>query len=291
MFQYAAARRLALYHRTSLKLDLAFFQYRDVPHLTPRSYALTPFNIRAGIATPREITRITGVGQHSFSRLCFRLERKLQLPSLGEIFSEPGFAPFQPEIFKTRKNVYLQGSWQSAKYFADIAEIIRQDFTLNSDLSAASRQVAYQIEQTEAVSIHIRRGDYISDPVLSKVHNVCTLDYYVRCVRNMTERIKDAHFFIFSDEPRWVAENLKLDCPTTLVQNHTPEHEDMRLMSMCRHHIIANSSFSWWGAWLNPNPNKIVLAPLRWFNSLQNNDPRSLDTRDLLPAAWVRIDN
>ena len=135
------------------------------------------------------------------------------------------------------------------------------------------------------IILPLRRGDYVSNPETRRVHGVCNLDYYRQCISLITERITNPLFFVFSDDPGWIIEKLRLDYPTTFVIHNDAarNYEDLRLMSLCRHHIIANSSFSWWGAWLCTCPGKIVMAPKRWFKEL------SRDTRDLLPESWQRI--
>ena len=130
--------------------------------------------------------------------------------------------------------------------------------------------------------MHIRRGDYISNPQTSRLHNICSLDYYVEASRQLTSLVADPHFYIFSDDPVWARDNLRLSHPMTVVDhNPTSEaHEDLRLMSLCRHHIIANSSFSWWGAWLVDVPDKLVFAPAKWFENYAH------DIQDFVPPRW-----
>nr|VFK65587.1 MAG: Glycosyl transferase family 11 [Candidatus Kentron sp. TUN] len=134
--------------------------------------------------------------------------------------------------------------------------------------------------------MHIRRGDYVSDKEANTLIGTCSLDYYQRAVRLLQERIEsNPRFYVFSDDPDWVQANLRLDGQMHIVRHNNTDtnFEDLRLMSACSHHIIANSTFSWWGAWLNPSPQKIVIAPARWFKS------DKLDDRDLIPSSWLRI--
>ena len=145
--------------------------------------------------------------------------------------------------------------------------------------------MAAEIAACNAVSLHVRRGDYAADPVVTSMHGLCPLDYYDRAVEYVLGRVSDPAFFLFSDDPDWVREHLKLRGSVSVVDHNGPDSgsEDLRLMSLCRHHIIANSTFSWWGAWLDPRPDKLVIAPKRWFAD------ESLDTSDLLPAGWVKL--
>ena len=140
------------------------------------------------------------------------------------------------------------------------------------------------IADSNSVSIHIRRGDYVADPTMYTSHGTCDIDYYNRCVESLTEKVKDTSFFVFSDDPQWSRDSLKLQYPAIFVDHNDMEHgyEDMRLMSQCKHNIIANSSFSWWGAWLNNNENKIVLAPEKWFAK------KTYIINDMIPVQWVK---
>ena len=279
LFQYAAARRLSHVHRTTLKLDITFFE-------TPRlfAYSLHPFNIQEVFASPEELAEIKESSRKGRAGMILRLRQKLKLSRRWTIIHEDHLRPFNSKVMDASGNVYLQGYWQSAKYFADIEDIIRREFTIRYEQDAQSREIAEMIAATQSVSIHVRRSDLVSDPRTRQVHGICSLEYYQQCVRRIAERIAYPHFFVFSDDPPWAKENLRLEHPTTFVTHNdaTRDYEDLRLTSMCKHHIIANSTFSWWAAWLNTNPDKIVFAPRKWLN-------RPVDTRDLIPEGWIRV--
>ena len=147
------------------------------------------------------------------------------------------------------------------------------------------KEIGGNISSCESVSLHIRRGDFVSNARTSTIHGTCNLNYYYRCVEEITKNVKNPHFFIFTDDTGWVSKNVKLSYPATVIDHNgrKKSYEDLMLMSLCSHNIIANSSFSWWGAWLNRNPNKMVFAPLRWFAK------DDISTRDLIPEKWRRI--
>ena len=139
-----------------------------------------------------------------------------------------------------------------------------------------------KILETNSVSLHIRRGDYVSLDYVNKIHGVCALDYYKRAIEYITKRVNPPHFFLFSDDIDWVVENLKMEHPFTVVDiNKGKGWLDMNLMKQCKHNIIANSSFSWWGAWLNENPQKIIIAPEKWTARKQK--------CDIVPLGWVKL--
>ena len=135
-----------------------------------------------------------------------------------------------------------------------------------------------------AVSLHVRRGDYVSDPKTKAILGVCSLDYYRAAIAHIAERIESPAFFVFSDDIAWAKANLEIPFPCEYVDHNQGQqsYNDMHLMSLCKHHIIANSSFSWWGAWLNPRKDKIVIAPENWF---ANNE----DAKDLIPPESVKL--
>lgn len=291
MFQYAAGRSLAHRHNTELKLDITNFKnYPD------RFYSLNCFNILEEFASPKEIFVFTGIPRNFLQKLItqgrrsFRFAGKALLQGTQEItgdpkvYKEPHFH-FDRNFFYQTDNVYLDGYWQSERYFKDIEEIIRNEFTFKIPPLGKNKGVAEQIASCESVSIHVRRGDYVNDLKISEIHGNCGLTYYREAVKKISQMIRAPHFFIFSDEPGWARKNLRLGQPAMFVDHNdtNKSYEDLRLMSQCKHHIIANSSFSWWGAWLHINPEKIVIAPKKWFRS----DDK--DTKDLIPDSWLRI--
>jgi hypothetical protein len=278
MFQYAAARRLAVVRGVALRLDLSAFGGEE----KLRQFELHCFRVAgeilaAGTETSRPKSRVVRL-VHS------RLMGKLRSHYRGVYIKERSFH-FDPEILNLQDNVYLDGYWQSEKYFKDIEATIRQDFKFTSDPGQLTMELAARITESESVSLHIRRGDYVTNRKTNEVHGTCSLDYYGRTTERLASRVRNPHFYVFSDDSQWSADHLKLPWPTTFVAGNGGEraYEDMRLMSLCKHHIIANSSFSWWGAWLSENPGKIVYAPARWFAG------NKADTKDLLPETWRRI--
>ena len=282
MFQYAAARRLAHVHNAILILDVSWFS-EIASTETPRSYALSYFAIQERFASPDELVPF------KISRFQRGLVRILgtRLPvSLQRHVLEQGFQ-FDPGILNLPDNVYLDGHWQSPYYFSDIQDLIQTEFNVRERPDHANTALAVLIANAgdASVSLHVRRQDYISNPSVSRLHGACTKEYYVDALRIMSERLTAPHFFIFSDDPGWVRENLSLPDRTTIVDHNDGNnpHEDLRLMRSCKHHIIANSSFSWWGAWLQPDKRKIVIAPARWFRG------SSINADSLLPAEWIKV--
>jgi len=278
MFQYAAGRRLAAIHHTVLKLDISDFKDYKL-----HDYGLSVFGIKELFATPEEIRLFKEPESNSFTR---NLKKFLRRPSkLGITHIREKQYHLNPEILTMPDSVYLDGYWQSEKYFSDIADIIRNEFTVTSPQTDKNMALAQQIASCESVSLHVRRGDYITDEKTNTIHGTCDLDYYARCVKRLAQAVHHPCFFIFSDDPDWAEKNLKISHPVTFIGHNGPKknYEDLRLMSQCKHHIIANSSFSWWGAWLGRHQDMIVYAPKRWFNS------PSFNTQDLLPETWTRI--
>jgi len=276
MFQYAAGRAVAHRNQTQLKLDVSALE-RDAA----RSYRLHHFNIVESIATPNEVAHFRK--RDLWSRISRRVERFLP-PYKRSMFAQR-FDRFDPDILRLRGNVYLIGYWQSEKYFKDIEQIIRQDFTFRHTPDAENQRLARIIADANSVSLHIRRGDYVSNPRFSRKFGTCSPEYYRTAIAKVAGKVKHPHILVFSDDIDWAHDNLKSQYPITFVAHNNADDdcEDLRLMSQCRHHIIANSSFSWWGAWLCANPGKVVIAPKKWFN-----EP-GRDTRDLIPNTWDTI--
>jgi hypothetical protein len=276
MFQYAAARQLAEMHHQPLKLDVTGFQGYAL-----RKYELNHLGIHAEIATDSELSAFKGC---NYVTAYLRRSFGRSWPYRNRVIRER-FFQYDPAIAKFGGNIYLEGYWQSEKYFQRIKDIIRQEFMVCHEPDSRNKALAAEIAEVNAVSLHVRRGDYVTDTVTSLYHGTCTLEYYRRAVARIAANVTEPHFFVFSDDSEWAQKNLRLDFPSTFVTHNGAEksYEDLRLMTLCKHHITANSSFSWWGAWLNNSAGKIVIAPDKWFNR------KELDTSDLLPSEWLRL--
>lgn len=269
MFQYAAAYSLSERLGTSVAIDPTAF---DLDR--QRDYQLSAFCIDADFADVRLPPGRTA-----------RVLRRLR----GPIREYRNFdATFDPDFFSVPDGAALNGWFQSWRYAAPVETGLRARFALQSPLSANSAMIAGRISgESRAVSLHVRRGDYLS-PETAPIHGAMTLAYYERAIAVLRGLLGyEPHFFLFSDDPGWVRENLAgLGAHTLVEGQEAAPWEDLALMSQCRHHIIANSSFSWWGAWLNPRPDKWVIAPRQWFT------PETLREKnicDLLPPEWIAV--
>jgi hypothetical protein len=211
------------------------------------------------------------------------VERVFSTRSIA-LVRESGFE-FDPSILGSTVPCYLQGYWQSPKYFASIDPMIRKELSLKEPLAGENLAAADSIASSLAVSVHVRRGDYASSEATSRYHGTCSVEYYLAAEEQMRRMLGEPTLFVFSDDPDWVARNLRFQSPIVILRHNGPErdYEDLRLMSLCQHHIIANSTFSWWGAWLCQNPDKIIIAPRNWFREATQS------TRDLIPYNWIRM--
>lgn len=281
LFQYAAGRRLA--HTIGVDLAMDMSGLCEPSGSAERDYELASFTVKQSFANEDDIKKLTQPRSGILPRLFHRItEQGKRRPT--SYIAEPHYH-FDPSILDLSDGVYLDGYWQSEQYFADITDLLRREVALKNPLMGHNAALARLIRDCQAVSLHVRRGDYVTNEATYRTHGTCDLEYYARAVALIASRLNMPVFFIFSDDPAWVRKHLKLTYPMHIVDHNGPEHGyvDMLLMSLCSHHIIANSTFSWWGAWLNPNDDKIVIAPQRWFSSSAN------DTKDLIPKSWHRI--
>lgn len=281
MFQYAIGRKLALQNKTDLALDLIFFDnIADVD--TPRFYELDCFNIQEKFLSPAK--RPVENPDAAFAGK--RGKIKLLKHKLGgqnwQIYNEPHHN-FDPKVLKQTNNSYLIGYWQTEKYFTDIRETILKDFSFKQLAKGKNAKLLEQIKNTESISVHVRRGDYVTNKHANKFHGTKEQSYYNAALEPILKKTKEPTLFVFSDDPDWCKKNLKFKQKTVYIEGNKKGYEDMRLMMNCRHNVIANSSFSWWAAWLNQNSDKLVSAPKQWFN-----DP-SVNTKDVIPASWFKI--
>lgn len=187
---------------------------------------------------------------------------------------------FHEKFLNLPKREYVKGYFQTERYFENIRDILLKQFVLKKELSSSTLLYLKQITiENNACSLHIRRGDYITDKKTNSVHGTCDLEYYKEAIKLIKSKFKDAYFFIFSDDILWVQKNLKIKNATYIEHDVLP-HEDMHLMSLCKHNITANSSFSWWGAWLNQHKDKIVIAPKKWYLNKEN---------EIASKDWIKL--
>jgi hypothetical protein len=286
LFQYAAGKCQAALHKTVFKLDCRWFSQK-IPGDTPRSYELDHFNVHADRALDSEIRQFpfTMIPKWKLSRSflprwqLFLQKRRLHSQLLN--YREMHFH-FDPKFFDLPSHVYLIGYFQSERYFKPIEEELRKEFAFKTPPSRENEKLLEKIQDTQSVSLHVRRGDYALDPRVNRHHGLCDLKFYQNAIEEIARRVDRPHFFVFSDDIPWVKNHLQIGFDAVYVTNNQGKksYEDLRLMSSCRHHIIANSSFSWWGAWLNPRADKIVFAPRKWTNV-------KLDLSDLIPSGWM----
>lgn len=274
MFQYAAARSLALKNDVPLVLDTRHYA-REREH----GYALDAFSLAD---VPSGDIRLPPPPRKRLQTLLWQLTRRQP-----RIVREKSPA-FDPSIAGLGGTAFIDGYFQSEKYFAAHAATIRSDLTPKAPPDAENAKWLAEIKaEPNAVSLHVRRGDYVQNARFAARHGTCTPQYYQRALAHVTEHLGTRPVvYAFSDDPDWVRENMNLDAEVRIPGHNDASRnvEDLRLMSACKHHIIANSSFSWWGAWLNPNDHKIVAAPARWYADPAFHNP------DIWAHGWVRIE-
>jgi len=281
LFQYAHAKALSIKLDQELLFDLRFFErWKD------DIYRLHRFNTIVNSADQSDIAR---------------LKRQLKKPDIyRKIIRRLGFSPYKNTKYhfenerldhisidelKGYKDLYVSGYFGDRKYFAGIEEIIRKEFTLKEPLNIANQKILDQIKKTNSVSLHIRRGDYVGNAFFAEI----PLDYYRKSIHHIETLYPGSTCFIFSDDIPWAREHLIMsqECVYVDINDSSTDYMDLMLMAACKHNIIANSTFSWWGAWLNSNPEKIVIAPKIWFNN--ENAQISYNKGNLVPDNWVKL--
>jgi len=272
MFQHAAGKSVAVRVGMPLALDL-----RPLLQRGGRAYGLGDFRLGENTELLTEGAPVRRAG---------RLQRLFRRLTGGSQTFEEASLAYDERIRGLQAPVRLEGYFQSERYFVEMADQIRRDFTPRADLLAEIDALAFRLLPKEpSISLHIRRGDYTS-PAVMAVHGLLDAAYYDRALRLVAERTGNTlPICVFTDDPAWVRANLTLPSDTRFISEYTRTAlQDLVLMSRCTHHITANSSFSWWGAWLNPNEDKIVVTPQEWFRPASG-----LDTRDLRPEGWLQI--
>lgn len=269
MFQYAAAKSLAFHSKTELLLDTESLHRHG-----ERPFDLSHFNIKDKIATTNDFKKL------GLSFLAYPLIRLKKHP---QYYGEKDFS-FNKEFSQLKVPLYLDGYFQSEKYFLSIQSELKSILSFKAQNNENEKKLLDKINEVTAISLHVRRGDYVTNPkAQSKMGNL-GLGYYEKAMKVIEEKVTNPVYFIFSDDAEWVKANLKISQPHHYVTGNSGAEafRDMRLMSRCHHHIIANSSFSWWGAWLNSKFDKIVIAPKIWFRD-------GTSDADLIPTNWLRV--
>ncbi|MEY8216260.1 MAG: alpha-1,2-fucosyltransferase [Colwellia sp.] len=273
MFQYATAKALAVKHNTEVSANISAFS----------SYEVHPLSIDKLSCKCKFDSR----GDFLSKMLDFSYFRKTfsKFSHFFNVHIEKDLS-YNAELFNSDIGVSLFGYFQSEKYFLNIRELLLEEFSLSAPLAKHEATIENRITESDSVAIHIRRGDYISNKSANSVHGTCENDYFINALSNLKKSnlLSDATvLFIFSDDIEWCQDNLSFEYQTVFVKGSSDRPEvDIHLMSKCKHQIISNSTFSWWGAWLNTNPNKCVIAPLQWFKTLH-------DSTDIVPEQWKRL--
>jgi len=273
LFQYAFGRLIALRRGEDLKLDKDILGQRGD---TYRAYGLDNFNIRAEIASREEVLKVKYPYGLISKALRFFKAKFLRIFHIG----------FEARMLKTKAK-YLDGFFQSYKYLESIRRELLEEITLKEDISLKYGDLLFEFNSLNSVALHIRRGDYVNNPATKKAHFICDLSYYQKAINLIKEKLNEKNltpkFFVFSDDINWAKENFKSADFIFVSRPEFLDPEELILMSKAKHNIISNSSFSFWSAWLNSNPEKIVIAPALWNRKYRR------AYKDLIPEDWLRV--
>jgi len=285
MFQYALGTHLAIKNSTVLKLDFSLLADKSQPHevVTHRNLEIDIFDIPLQCATQKEVEYFNGKKYSSltgkaWNKVTWQFHKKNLIIEHGR--------KFHPEVLLLSDNKCLVGSWQREKYFKDIENEIRKLYSFNKPLTGKFLEIDREIQNSNSVCIHVRRGDYVTSPLYSKSLGAVDTEYYHKALEILQRKQQIDGLFVFSDDLDWCKNNLTFPVPTHFMDYEVKEKKyavDMQLMNLCKHFIIPNSTFGWWAAWLSKSPGKIVIAPKQWYK-----DPAS-DSSDLVPAEWIRL--
>ena len=284
LFQYAAAKALALHHGTSLKLDL--YTYTKHPY---RKFELHNFKVDAPEASRNEVHRFTGS-----NKLIRYINKRENYFRCSHVFAQPHYHYYE-DFLQLPSDLYLSGYFQTEKYFLSLRDQVLEWFSPRMELDVRNSELLQSIKSVNSVSIHVRKGDYNAIGY-DQFYGGLPASYYEKAIELIREHTAQPEFFIFSDDIEWCRKNLNVG--QAVFVDHNPgadSWKDLVLMSACQHNVIANSSFSWWGAWLNANDAKKVIAPAQWFQKSysEKKEPvypcRYYNTRDIIPQGWITL--
>lgn len=279
LFQYAAGQAASLRYGCPHYLDLRF--YNTDKH---RDYGLGKFNISANVAPNDALppSRETEPLRYAVWKYLGTNPRYVNdMNFVRGLNIVPRFAEH-----KFAGNAYMTGLWFSEYFFHDFTSEVRKELTLKDELSARGKEVLNQINSRVSVSLHVRRGDFAQNKAVKKRFGVCSVNYYTSAIDCLTSKLREEFcLFVFSDDLRWARENIRFRGEMQFVDaasNRVP-HEDLILMAACEHHIISNSTFAWWGAWLGANPKKLVVCPEKWYVARRKRKYR------MTPDCWISL--
>ena len=284
LFQYAMGRVLSERTKDTLMLDINSYSWDPL-----RKYELGVFQLKAPFATKEEIERVKQSNPLFKHRIYYKF-KGAPCPYFRLSYLKEQSFKFDSNFLKFKsENVYVEGYWQSENYFKQIRDILLNELYIEeSRFSLIMKDYTSIIRKAQgSVSIHIRRGDYLSNTETTAFHGLCGLNYYRDAMHHIEKTTPNPTYFVFSDDKSYVKEVFSGKQNVVIVENVPYDYEELFLMSYCNHNIIANSSFSWWGAWMNQNSKKMVLAPSKWFF----NKEMQLLSLDLIPHDWIKIDS
>jgi len=295
MFQYAMGRALSFLHNKKLYLDTSGLGKPIEGHLE-RGFMLDNFNINALILSPEKLLsfkkgsfwrKLSGKQKKYIKQLVFEEVPENNSPIKdAQLIVKHATYLFYPDIKEIKEgDIYLDGYWQSYKYFNSIKDILNKEFQIKCTLSSQAQKMKDKIQSCLSISVHIRRTDYISTEYGQKFYNTISMGYYNKAIEIFKSKYNKIIIFVFSDEIEWCKANFISGQEIYYISNNKNPIEDLHLMSYCKHNIISNSTFSWWAAWINSNPDKIVVSPSKWYKNVENDN---ID--DLLPKEWIKID-
>jgi len=272
-FQYAAARALAIHKNTNVGFDLSF--YNESPN---RIFELDKFKIDARVLDSNDIKNVFSIKKSFFKSL---FETKINLLNLLQkhTYFEKHFH-YDDNFFQIKSPIILDGYWQSELFFQNYVNDVLSDLTFVVE-PVIQEDVSQILKSFETVSLHIRRGDYAWNPEINKIHGICTDDYYFNAITFLKKENPELRTLVFSDDMFEGNRIAALIENAFVIDSNEDTSYDFFVMKKCNHNIIANSSFSWWAAYLNSNKNKKVIAPKNWFADTNK------DTKDLFPASWI----
>jgi len=286
LFQYALGTYLAGKNHTELKIDLTLLEDKSIEHkiFTHREYDLNAFHLPVKLASPEEIKHFNG---HLYSYLPGKLYNQIT----WALFRSKRLVVekqrnFQPDVLNLPDDRCLVGAWQSEKYFIAIEQEIRKLYAFPDTLTGDSAALGIRIKDSNSLCVNVRRGDLVTSPLYEKMLGAMPPEYFQKGFEQIAGKEKIETVYVFTDDPEWAREHLRFPVATEFVgaEHNGPRYVNkLHLMSLCRHFIIPNSTFSWWAAWLSTHPDKKVVAPKQWFR-----DP-SLNSDDIVPDSWTRI--